>query len=154
MNVSRISLSTIPEHRVEINPESQHGRIEGSWHNTDIPTAIHAARMEHTLRSSPIAMGQSAQEQPIAQPPQERAQPQSENRFKTFCNTMANLCGIAVLPSIACIAFGVIGLVVPGALVVACVVFALLAGKPTEREQARREERHSASANFDYRGSV
>lgn len=144
MNVSRISLTSIPEHQSEINSESQNASIEGFWHNSDISQSIHAARIERTLREMPIAPRQHIQ--PVQQQPAPIIR-----TAKNFFYKASMVCGVLALPSFAFVAFGVVGLVVPAALFLACVVFAFLAGKPTPEVEAAREQRAIQNAVYDPR---
>ena len=144
MNVSRVSLTSIPEHQSEINSESQNASIEGSWHSSDISESIHAARIERALREMPVAPRQHIQ--PVQQQPAPVVR-----TAKNFFYKASMVCGVLALPSFAFIALGVVGLAVPAALFLACAVFALLAGKPTPEVEAAREQRAIQNAIYDPR---
>lgn len=151
MKITNVQLPTIQENTVLDAPvRQQHAANHQIAPVSNLAVSVHAARIEHALRSAPIdARPQQATPQNAQIDTHQKA-----NKFKSACSAISTLCGAAVFPSIACLSFGVIGLVVPAALAVACVVFALLAGKPSEELQTRRAERQVQSANFDYRGTV
>lgn len=146
MKVSKPVLPIIPEHPLTIDPESQHGRIQGNWHNSEAPHSVLAARIEHALSIANVT--------PIRPPSVQHNQHQHRPIVKTWkniCHKAAMTCAILILPSFACLAFGVVGLAAPAALLVASIVLALLGGKPTEEMEATRAARAAQAAEYDPR---
>lgn len=141
------SLPTIHEQPVQWEDSSQAARIEGSWHRSEAPDVLHAARIERAVKSAPAVA--IRQPQPVQATQIEPSK--ALKRWKTFCHRASILCGVLFFPSFACLAFGVVGLCVPAALLVAGIVLGLLGGKPPEEVQAARDERAAQNAVYDPR---
>lgn len=141
------SLPTIHEQPVQWQDSSQAARIEGSWHKSEAPDVLHAARIERAVKSAPaVAIRQT---QPVQATQIEPSK--ALKRWKTFCHTAAAICGVLAMPALACIAFAPIGVIIPAALLVASVVFALMGGKLTQEMEAQRAAMAAQNAAYDPR---
>lgn len=144
MKIQSVQLPTIHEDKAKWETSSQETRIEG-FVNSDAPCNLHAARLQRAM--------QTAQPNPLTKQ-QRIKQPQQKpavKAWKNFCHTAAMVCGALFLPSFACLLFGVIGLCVPAALLIAGVVLYCFGGKPTPEAQAASEERAIQNAMYDPR---
>ena len=144
MRISQVNLASTHEQQVQWEASSQEARIEG-FTNSDAPANLHAARLERALRcAQPNQVQQQAA--PIAQQPKPVVK-----ALKSVCHAASLVCAALILPSLACLAFGAIGLIVPAALFVVSVVLNVLGGKPTAEIQAARDERAARNAVYDPR---
>ena len=152
MNSPRISaMPSISENTVTWEASSQEAAQEGSWHNSDAAqNAIHAARLESTLRAAEVPSHQSTQ--PPQAPTQPNQPPETRKAWRTIFHRASLACGIAILPSFACLAIGPLGLIAPAGLAVLFVAFELLSGKANEAERAQINSARAALQNFDFRG--
>jgi hypothetical protein len=105
-----------------------------------------ALRLERQIRSMPIVTP------PVAQ------QVQTESRidtavgcYKNTLHTISMICGVSVLPSFACVAFGTLGLIAPAVLASIALTCALLGGKPTEQMARARAQRAVEMSQYDPR---
>lgn len=145
MKISSVQLPPIHEEPAKWNASSQEARIE-SFTNSDAPLNLHAARLQRSMQTfEPVPLPR------MQQPNQPQQQKPTVKAWKTFCHRASILCGLLFFPSFACLAFGVVGLCVPAALLVAGFVLGLLGGKPPEEVQAARDERAAQNAVYDPR---
>ena len=145
MRIQQVSLTPTHEQQVQWEVSSQEARIEG-FTNSEAPCNLYAARLERAIRISQPAPA------PIQQQNQEAAQQDpAVKKWKAFCHSASLVCAALILPSLACLVFGAIGLVVPAALFAASVVLNVLGGKLTAEIQAVRDERAARNAVYDPR---
>lgn len=151
MNIQRISaMPSISEYSVTWESSSQEARHDGSWHNSDAAQpSIHAARLQASLRTAEIVTPQQNHAQQTT-----NENPETRKTWKTLCHKAAMICGLAILPSFACVAAGPIFLLVPASLALLFIVLALAGGKPHEALQTRLAIRRAEVAHFDSRGST
>ena len=152
MNIGRIgAMPSISENTVTWEASSQEAREEGSWHNSDAAqNAIHAARLESTLRNAEVPSNQRTQPQQAPTPPNQH--PETRKAWRILCHRVSLTCAIAILPSFACLVIGPFGLIPPAVLAVLFAVFQLLSGKPNEAELAKINAESAELQNFDFRG--
>lgn len=129
-----------------VSEESQHGRIEGFWHNSDVQTSIHAARIERAMRNA--AVSNTRQSLP------ERPAQTHQQIIKTAKNAFHNIaitCGALFIPSFAFAVLGPIGLIVPASLLAVGVIAALIGGKLTPEMEEANAIRAAQNAEYDPR---
>jgi hypothetical protein len=105
-----------------------------------------ALRLERQIRSMPIVTP------PVAQ--QVQTESHSETAvgcYKNTLHTISMICGVAVLPSFACVAFGTLGLIAPAVLASIALTCSLLGGKPTEQMARARAQRAVEMSQYDPR---
>lgn len=133
MRVNPVSLPTIPE--VSERTASPHVAIELPTQSHPVMPTMEAARLERQIRAMPNVV-------PQARPP---IMEQTTKCLKNSCYVASMVCGIAVLPSFACLSFGTIGLVAPAALFVGFVAFSIIGGKPTSSIEASIDRLHNSN---------
>ena len=109
---------------------------------TDVRPSLYAQRLERELRNRPCFEAQT-QAQPKAI--------QFVETYKNVLHTVAMVCGALIIPSLACLIIGPIGLVAPAVLASLALTCALLAGRPTETMERIRAERAAAMSEYDPR---
>ena len=105
-----------------------------------------ALRLERQIRSMPL-------EEPRVVPLIEIEQrPNKAVRcYKNTLHSISLVCGVAVIPSFAFAAFGLIGLVAPAALASIAITCAFISGRPTEEMEQARAERAVEMSEYDPR---
>jgi hypothetical protein len=106
---------------------------------------IQAARLQRQMKNAQFGV-----QQPI-RPPQPETQSPIKNTWKNICHKAAMTCGVLFLPSFACLAFGLIGLIVPASLLVFGIALAIAGGKPTEKIERANAERAVEMSQYDPR---
>jgi len=120
----------------------QHSMTETQMAVISIPD-LHTARMERTIRNTPVA--------PARPPaPQEFSKP--AKIYKRTCDTISLLSGVAALPTLALGFIHPVWLAVPAGLVVTSIVTFLLRGKPTPEMEQEYAARRAAAQNNDCSG--
>lgn len=133
MRVNPVALATIPEvSELAANP---HVAIELPTQSYPVRPTMEAARLERQIRAMPNVV-------PQKRPP---IMEQTTKCLKNSCYVASMVCGIAVLPSFACLSFGTIGLIAPAALFVGFVAFFLIGGEPTSSMEAVMDRLHNSN---------
>lgn len=114
------------------------------------PVTLHptpeALRLERQVRSMAT----------VAPPVAQQVQTESHSEtalgcYKNTLHTISMICGVSVLPSFACVAFGTLGLIAPAVLASIALTCALLGGKPTEQMARARAQRAVEMSQYDPR---
>ena len=105
-----------------------------------------ALRLERQIRNMPLA-------EPRVVPPIEIEQGGNKavRCYKNTLHSISLVCGVAVIPSFAFAAFGLIGLVAPAALASIAITCAFISGRPTEEMEQARAERAVEMSEYDPR---
>lgn len=144
------SMPTILEDPISRNASSQDAQIKNAEEIISIEPNVHdiqAARLERALKttqSKPVTIRKPinlTQKKPIVK------------TWKNLCHKASMMCGVLFLPSFACLAFGLFGLLVPASLLVFGIILAVLGGRPTEKIEQARAIRAVEINEFDYRQS-
>jgi hypothetical protein len=107
---------------------------------------LEALRLERKVRSMPTVAPR------VAQPVQtEGCSDTAVGCYKNTMHTISMVCGVAVLPSFACVAFGPLWLIAPAVLASLAITCVLLGGKPTEQMARARAERAVEMSQYDPR---
>jgi len=105
-----------------------------------------ALRLERQIRSMPTVAPS------VAQPVQTESRSDTAvGCYKNTLHTISLVCGVAVLPSFACVAFGPLWLIAPAVLASLAITCVLLGGKPTEQMARARAERGVEMSQYDPR---
>lgn len=105
-----------------------------------------ASRLERQIRSMPTVAPR------VVQPVQTQSQSNAAvGCYKNTCHTISIICGVAVLPSFACVAIGPIGFVVPAALAVASALTYLIGGRETDGFRGCMDDIHADVESHDFR---
>ena len=105
-----------------------------------------ALRLERQVRSMPTVAPR------VAQPVQTESRSNTAvGCYKNTLHSISLVCGVAVLPSFACVAFGTLGLLAPAVLASLAITCLLLGGKPTEQMARARAERAVEMSQYDPR---
>lgn len=114
------------------------------------PISLHptpeALRLERQIRSMPTVAPR------VVEPMQTQSPSNTAvGCYKNTCHTISMVCGVAVLPSFACVAFGSLGLIAPAVLASIALTCSLLGGKPTEQMARARAQRAVEMSQYDPR---
>jgi hypothetical protein len=105
-----------------------------------------ALRLERQVRSMATVAPR------VAQPVQTESHSETAlGCYKNTLHTISMICGVSVLPSFACVAFGTLGLIAPAVLASIALTCALLGGKPTEQMARARAQRAVEMSQYDPR---
>jgi hypothetical protein len=107
---------------------------------TTVEPSMHAQRLERAMRTANTVDRRASTATPS----------RPVKTYKSACEKASMLCGALAIPSfITAVFLGPIGLVVPAALIVCSIIFAMLRGKPTQEILDERERRTAEVRMYD-----
>lgn len=147
MNITPISAK--PERHVAFaqKVEVRHIQPETPSESTVVQPSLHAQRLERALKTQQVA---PARPRPVEQETRS-SKKECMTQIKKATYLAACVCGALAIPAFSFLFLGPIGLVVPAALAVSCVILLALAGKPTPEMQQDIERTRQDLRQWDSR---